>query len=666
MPNSTIRTTATVRTSIPATLRKVFAILVLLAIPAGIVLSTSAAKAAPAPIAGNPDPAASKDLADVPELERFLDDTIANQMADHRIPGATISVVKEGKLLLAKGYGSANIEENRPVVASETLFRIGSVTKLFTWTAVMQLAEQHRLDLNADVNSYLDSFKIPDTYPQPITMAQLMTHTAGFEDRQIGLSVVEKERSRPLATFLATDMPDRIHPPGKVTAYSNYGTALAGYIIEQISGEHLDKYVQSHILQPLDMRHSTLRQELPRGLSQNLATSYQSINGKLEALPQEYFQVVPAAGMSATATDMAHFMIAHLQDGRIADDQILQRATAQDMHRRHFTNDPRLSGMAYGFVEQRRGNERILMHSGSTNFEQFQSYLVLLQNHHVGLFVSFNSEGGRPAKNVLVEAFLDRYFPQPPPPHTEGVEGYAQRAPQFAGSYQTTQTTKGNIEKLAGLIPSAVEVSPNADGTLSITGGPMGTEARRWIEVEPLLFREAGGWEKVAFAEDSHGEVTSMFADQLPIVAFTKQQWWEKAHLHLGLLAASMTVFLTTVIGLPIVALHNRRRRTLATPGARLTRGLLWLTSLLFVLFPVLLVMGLADLERGISPLAKAALAVGLVGAVSAVGVAVWTAVAWRNGYWGLLGRAHATVVALTGVEFVWFLDHWNLLGFRL
>ena len=160
--------------------------------------------------------------------------------------------------------------------------------------------------------------------------------------------------------------------------------------------------------------------------------------------------------------------------------------------------------------------------------------------------------------------------------------------------------------------------------------------------------------------------MTSMFADHLPIVGFTKQQWWEKTQLHLGLLAGSMAVFLTTVIGLPIVALRNRRRRTLATPGARLTRGLVWLTSLLFVLFPVLLVMGLANLESGISPLAKAALAVGLVGAVSATGLVVWTAVAWKNRYWGLLGRAHATLVALTGMEFVWFLDHWNLLGFRL
>ena len=148
--------------------------------------------------------------------------------------------------------------------------------------------------------------------------------------------------------------------------------------------------------------------------------------GPLEALPPEYFEIVPASGMSATATDMAHFMIAHMQDGRFADDQILQRATAQDMHRRHFTNDPRLSGMAYGFVEQRRGDERILMHAGSTNFEQFQSYLMLLQSHDVGLFVSFNSEGGGPAKGELVEAFLDRYFPQPSPPQTAGVEDFAQ------------------------------------------------------------------------------------------------------------------------------------------------------------------------------------------------------------------------------------------------
>jgi hypothetical protein len=335
------------------------------------------------------------------------------------------------------------------------------------------------------------------------------------------------------------------------------------------------------------------------------------------------------------------------------------------MHRQHYTNDPRLSGMAFGFAEQRHGDERILMHPGSTNFEQFQSYLMLMPGRDLGLFASFNSAAGGAAKNALVEAFLDRYLPQPPPPQTGGVEGYAQRAPQFEGSYQSTRTTKSNIEKLAGLIPSAVEVSPNTDGTLTIAGGPLG-EARRWLEVEPSLFREVGGWEQVAFAADSTGNVTSMFADHLPIVGFTKQQWWQESRLHLGLLAGSMAVFLTAAIGLPIAALRNRWRRIPTTRGARLTRGLAWLASLLFVAFPVLLVMGLADLERGISPLARSALAVGLVGATVAAVLAVGAALAWKNRHWGLTGRVYITVVAVTALQFVWFLHHWNLLGFRL
>jgi Beta-lactamase len=451
-----------------------------------------------------------------------------------------------------------------------------------------------------------------------------------------------------------------------VTAYSNYGTALAGHIVEQISGEPIEEYIENQVLEPLDMRHSTLRQDLPPELAQDLATSYQNVEGGFEALPQEYFEIVPAAGMSATATDMAHFMIAHLQEGQFGDDQVLGQAATRDMHRQHFTNDARLSGMAYGFVEQKWGDQRLLMHAGSTNFEQFQSYLMLLPAQQVGLFVSFNSQGGGPAKNELAQAFLERYFPRQLPPEVRGVEDFAKRAPGFVGSYQATRTTTSNIEKFVGLLPSAVEVAANTDGTLSITGGPMGTEERRWLEVEPLLFREVGGWEEVAFAEDEHGNVTSMFADRLPIVGFTKQQWWEKTPLHLGLLAGSMVIFLTTVIALPIVWLRSRLRRTPTTPGARLARRVAWLTSLLFVLFPVLLVIGLANLEQGISPLAKVALGVGLAAAASTAVLALCATVAWKNRYWGVLGRAHISLLALTGVEFVWFLNHWNLLGFRL
>ena len=379
-----------------------------------------------------------------------------------------------------------------------------------------------------------------------------------------------------------------------------------------------------------------------------------------------YFELLPAAGMSATATDMGNFMIAHLQDGQFAERRILKRTTAQDMHRRHFGNDERLSGMALGFVEQRHGDHRILMHAGSTNSEQFQSYLLLVPGQATGLFVSFNSEGGRLAKGLLARAFLDRYFPTPPTQQADGVEGYRQRASRFEGSFQATRRTESNIEKLAGLIPSAVKVSANADGTLAIVGGPMGTEARRWLEVEPQLFREVGGAEEVAFAMDENGGVASIFADQLPIVAFTKQHWWETTTLHLGLFAGSLLNFLAAVIGLPIAGLRDWRRRTPVTRGAHLTRGLAWLASLLFVLFAVLLIMGLADLDNGITPLAKAALDVGLAGAGIAAGLAVLTVIAWKNGYWGRAGRVHTTIVALNGLVFIWLLNYWNVLGLRL
>jgi CubicO group peptidase (beta-lactamase class C family) len=184
---------------------------------------------------------------DPQELEAFIDGVMAAQMEAYHIPGATISVVKDGKLFFAKGYGYADSESRKPVIANETLYRIGSVSKLFTWTAVMQLAEQGKLDLNADVNTYLTDFKIPDTYPEPITLAHLMTHTAGFEDNY-RIDARSADDVKPLGEYLANNMPARVRPPGEFTAYSNHGTALAGYIVEEVSGVSFDDYIEKKYL----------------------------------------------------------------------------------------------------------------------------------------------------------------------------------------------------------------------------------------------------------------------------------------------------------------------------------------------------------------------------------------------------------------------------------
>src|SRR5215216_7896537 len=289
------------------------------------------------------------------EVEEFFDELIPKQLREEHLAGATVAVVKDGRLVFAEGYGYADREERVPVVADETIFYPGSAGKLFTWTAVMQLVEEGKLDLDADINTYLD-FEIPDTYPEPITMAHLMTHTAGFEEQLAALLAEDEQDVLPLREFLIRYMPERVYPPGEYFAYSNYGTALAGYIVERVSGEPYEQYVSDHILKPLGMEHSAATQPLPPDLADDLSEGYHYRDGAYDAKDFEWVAAAPTAPVHTTATDMARFMLAHLQNGEYGDKRILHESTALDMHRQHFTHDPRLPGMAYGFLTSREND----------------------------------------------------------------------------------------------------------------------------------------------------------------------------------------------------------------------------------------------------------------------------------------------------------------------
>ncbi|OLE29263.1 MAG: hypothetical protein AUG44_04995 [Actinobacteria bacterium 13_1_20CM_3_71_11] len=202
--------------------------------------------------AGCTDPSAAA-------VSGFFDRTLPDQLARNHVPGAVVSVVAGGRTVFAKGYGTADLARGTPIDPARSLVRIASISKLFTWTAVMQQVEAGRLDLNADVNRYLTAFKIPATYPQPVTLQALLNHTAGFEDRVIGTGARSAADVPPLGEYLATHMPARIRPPGRISAYSNYGAALAGYIVSVVSGEPYDAYVQRHILDPLGMATTPTR-----------------------------------------------------------------------------------------------------------------------------------------------------------------------------------------------------------------------------------------------------------------------------------------------------------------------------------------------------------------------------------------------------------------------
>ncbi len=304
------------------------------------------------------------------------------------IPGAVVVVVKDGQVLTERGYGYADVAKRTPVDPALTLFRPGSVSKLLTWTAVMQQVEQGKIDLDADINQYLD-FKVPGLDGKPITMRNLMQHTAGFEEQAKGIIAEEPQTLPPFDALLKVWVPTRIFAPGSTPAYSNYGASLAGYIVQRVSGESFDDYIDKHILEPLEMKHSSFRQPLPANLVPLMSKGYPL--GSEEPRPYEIIGPAPAGSLAASGEDMAHFMIAHLQDGEYHGNRILKAETAKMMHDTPLTMLPPLNRMELGFFETNINGREVIGHLGDTDY--FHTSLHLFLQDNVGFYVSFNSPG---------------------------------------------------------------------------------------------------------------------------------------------------------------------------------------------------------------------------------------------------------------------------------
>lgn len=642
-----------------------------------------------APEGASGEPSASRGPTDKREVEAFLDRFVARQLKGYKIPGATVSVVKDGEILYAKGYGQADVEAKEPVVADKTLFKIASISKLFTTTAVMQLVEDGRLDLDRDVNAYLEDVEVPNTYPgRPVTLRNLLTHTAGFEERFTG-SGARGAAGLDLVEYLSGQMPARVRPPGEVTAYSNYGMALAGLVVQEASGMPFDRYVEENILAPLGMKSTTVAQPPAPELKERLAPGYDLEGGKPVAGEfLGYPRDAPASAAITTATDMAWFMIAQLQDGRYGEAggsaRILEKATAEEMQKRQFANEPRLDGMAYGFEEQTLNGERVIEHGGGQL--QYHALAALLPERNVGIFVAYNSngDGGDFAEYELVNAFLDRFYPKPQPSAVkspgEGASGDAQRV---AGGYRPTRSNLTGFEKFMTLMNSA-SVTANEDGSITTSGVPSRKDLdggkQRWVEDEPLLFRAEGSDEHLAFRQDGEGRITYLFGEASPPnVAYEKLPFYEAPGLHLRLLAGSVAVFLLTALAWPVGAMISWwYRKRYGKPDkeqgqgvrvAREVRLLAWAVCALDLLFVVGMVMVISNVTAtayGTSPLLIGVLTLPLLGAVLTVGVLVSAVLVWKRGYWGLFGRLHYSLVALSALVFAALLAYYNLNPFGL
>jgi CubicO group peptidase (beta-lactamase class C family) len=612
------------------------------------------------------------------ELETFLDKELGREMEKHHIAGAAVSVVKDGELLFAKGYGSADLEKGIPVDPEQTVFRIGSVTKLFTYTAAMQLAEQGRLDLDEDINNYLD-FRIPDTYPQPITLKHLLTHTAGFEDLYYERLASDPNDLLPPREWLITHMPARVSPPGDIAAYSSYGTALAGYIVARVSGQPYDQYIQEHIFDPLGMAHTTAQSPMPPDLRAHASVGYTYEDGDFQVFPDYMGQpaLAPAGVIQASVTDMARFMIAHLQDGRysggnIAEARILNKSTMEQMHSTLYTPDPRILGNAYGFFEFNDNGQRTIGHSGGS--DPIFTLLLLLPDQNLGVFVAYNSQGGEDLTLQHLgfqRAFFDHYYPAPSVKRIQPPADFAERAGRFEGTYRITGGTPGTsyttLEKVGVLFGmSTVEISDSGDGTLLLA-----TPWRDWrfVEEEPHYFRQADGPFHILFSENDQGHITRMFTDYTPMFAFEKLKWYETPGFNMALLLGCVLLFLSMIPLVSIRFIRNRRSggdRNPAPRGARVAYRIIvgiCVLNLLFVISTVL--WGDPVPLFGVSIIYKIVLGVGVLAAVLTAGALLYSVVAWKRSYWGIATRVHYTLVTVAAVAFVWFLTYWNLLGWR-
>ncbi len=641
----------------------------------GATLSLAAQGPKPTPVPPSPQqPAVSESKVPEPphamtadDVHAFLDGFMPMQLERENIAGAVVLVVKDGTVLFAKGYGYSDVDKKAPVTVDATLFRPGSISKLFTWTAVMQLVERGKLDLDQDINKYLD-FTIPPKFGKPITLRNIMTHTPGFEEQIKDLITDDGSPSATLKQHLSEHIPDRIFPPGTVPAYSNYGAALAGYIVERVSGRPFNDYVTENIFKPLAMSRSTFAQPLPPDLKPLMSNGYNLGSGKPK--PFEIIQEAPAGALAATAADLAHFMVAHLQNGKYENTQILRPETATMMHSRQFGLSPALNGMCLGFYEETRNGHRIFGHGGDTQY--FHSDLHLMPDANLGFFVSYNSagKGDISPRTALWEHFLDRYFPYTPP-KVEKLSTADADARTVAGQYLTSRRSDGNFLKVAGALGN-LQVVPDENGTIKISQfKDFNGQVKKWQEIAPLVYRSVNGQDMLAFRRDDRGEL--QLVPNFPAVAFQRVTLRESASFNRGVGIYFLAILGVTLICWPLAAMvraHYHQRLELDASYMRL-RPWVRVVCAADIVFCILFLLTLSnDSLNTFSSHNDVKFhliqTLGILGAIGTVVVLLASLRSWRDTHVWFWTKVWNFLLVVACIAFVWFCFHWNLINFNL
>ena len=649
-------------------------------------LTASAQKTAPPPAAAPPAaapaavPAAATAIAaaaplTAEDVNAWLDGYMPYALHTGDIAGAVVAVVKDGQVLTERGYGYADIAKRTPVDPKLTLFRPGSVSKLVTWTAVMQQVEQGKIDLDADVNQYID-FKIPARDGKPVTMRELMQHVAGFEEQAKGI-MSDNPKALRFEALLKQWVPERVFAPGSTPAYSNYGASLAGYIVQRVSGESFDDYVEKHIFAPLDMKYSTFRQPLPANLEPMMSTCYSEASA-----PAKKFEIVgpaPAGSLSSPGEDMAHFMIAHLQNGEYHGNRILKAETAEMMHNSPLTILPPLNRMELGFFETNINGREVIAHLGDT--QCFHTSLHLFLKEGVGFYVSFNSPGKAGAagglRGALFEDFADRYLPAVETNSAKVDEKTsAAHAAMLKGHWANSRGSQSSFLASVGLF-GQTKASVNAKGELVVPFQGLNGKPRNWVEIAPFVWLDKdGGHERLA-AKVVDGQAVRFSIDGIsPFMVFDRVPWYQNGAWLVPLLYCALGALVLTAIFWPVTAIVRRRFGASLALGPDALRGyrfskigsILLAAALGLWAFTVIRMFGdFNNLSDSFNSSIRFAQLFGILAFLVGTVLILWNLRAvWSIGTRRWPAKVWSAVLALSALVVLWVAFAFHLIGFGI
>lgn len=586
-------------------------------------------------------------------LKVFFNTEIPILMEKYNIVGYTMGFGIDNKII-TKGYGFSDLEGMIPVDPNNTLFRAGSISKLFTWTAVMQLVEQGEIDLNTDINNYLGDLQIPKTYPEPITMLHLMSHSAGFEDILIGVITKDWNQKESLYESLTKQIPKRIRPPDTEVSYSNYGAMLAGYIVEQVSGVSFEEYIEQKIFKPLGMDRTTFRQPVPDHLINQLSRGYSYSPNGHQKMDFEIVQGAPAGSISITAKDMIKFFNAHLGISNQESHSILNPEIMEKMHNLHYQQDPRSSGFAHGFFYSEHKNFTTLTHDGDTIY--FHSYGGFIPEYNFSFFFSNNTSTGKAANMELQSKFYSTFFPEPAGSELSKNYISTSNLEKYKGTYLVNRHSESDFSKLMKL-GMTISVKHLSEGVLEITDFTRSTNS--YVEIDKNIFQEVNGTNKIIFLEDNVGNIQSVLMDIIPAFIFNRMNFLESPLFNMVIVLLLILSILFCFISAPtgLISQFKKRYRENKLSWLASTNALVLIISY-FIFFAAIFIIMSGDFIFTQPTIFITILPYVLL--IFTIGLVIFTFIAWQNKWWHLSGRIIYSALTVSSVLFQWFLFIWR------